>query len=279
MRLSISQFQNSKQDKPMTESVTEEHELGQGSGRWVKSKFPKEALAPIRTFINQCREWHYKTTLPWEEGVRLLSSNALEHYQLKSAQNRDELKRKVDEFILNYPSYMEGARLLHNGTFDESDYPTAGDMALLFRYKFEIEPVPTTGGLAALVGRITEQRMTELRSQLNEANNRRMDEAVHDVWRRVMEPVMSLATQLTSNKAAFKAPMLNNVKEIVGLMPTLNITGDPRLMAISRQIDEMLSGIDVESLKSSQVLVNQTATKALGILKTIGDYGSRNFAD
>ena len=277
VKLNISQFQNSKQDKEMTDTVVEDHSLGEDSGRWTKRRFPTEALLPVRQHASRCRKWHYTVTLPWEDGTRLLPINSIESYQNQSSVNHKAMNAYLDEFLFRYDHWITKAREMHNGSFRESDYPSMEQMRALHGYKIEIVPVPTTGGLATLVGKITQDRIDTLRRDLEESNQVRLSQAMRDVWQRILDPVMSLATRLTSQEAPYRGSLVEHLREIIAAVPTLNITNDQQITDMASGVSDMLAGVTDEALNGSKLLSNSTAAKAIAVMQQFGTYGTRSF--
>ena len=277
VKLNISQFQNSKQDGDMTDAVIEEHDLGDGAVTVSKRRFPTEALLPVRRHVSKCRKWHETVTLPWEKGSRLLPTNAIESYQNESSRNETDMMYRVGEFLDRYDHWMMKAREMHNGSFRESDYPSKEQMRALHGYKIAIEPVPTTGGLSMLVGKITQDRIDTLRRDLEESNQVRLSQAMRDVWQRILDPVMSLATRLTSQEAPYRGSLVEHLREIIAAVPTLNIVNDQQITDMASGVSNMLAGVTDEALNGSKVLSNSTAAKALEVLQQFGTYGTRSF--
>ena len=277
VKLSIRRFQNSKKDKKITDEVVEERSLGEEAGSWRKQKFPSEALAEIVTLTNKTRSWHYANSLPWDDGRDLVTNAFLAQYENGLVEARNELGELVAALCRRYDYWIEKAREMHNGEFDIADYPTQAQLAEKFSISWEILPIPQSSALAGLVEKLGEKRAKELQTRLDAANNRRMSELVHDVWARVLNPLISIASQLTSEKACFKSNLLDPLRNITSAVPNLNITNDPRLIEMTKEIEAMLDGLSPEALRGSQVLANATAAKALNILNKFGDGGSRSF--
>lgn len=275
VRLSISLFPNTRADEGMTAEVQERHSLGSDSGKWVKTKLPEKYLAAVRKCAGAVRKWNNELTLPWEDGERLLTIKAQERYDREFFEHVGTFNQLVADFVASYPEALIEAQIMHNGTFEADDYPSVANVAPLFKMGVTYEPVPSAGHFVETLAGDALERM---RGELEARNGQRVADAVADVWKRVLGPVLHLAEMLSSPVPCIREPLLGNIGEIVGLIPDLNLTGDRQLTAAAEAIKSMVAGLSTGALKESPVLRLETAQKALAIAQQFGVMGNRRFS-
>lgn len=269
--LSLSVFSNIRQDQQITDEVKLKKALGVGAGKWMKYKLPDECLVPIRKFCGIVRQFHYDHTSPWEKGKRLLSAAARANYDARVLQFQREFFAIVDEFGTQYPNWIEQSKIMHAGTWEPSDYPSWALCRTMFNLKTLCEPVPQPEHF--------NKKMRELYGDaLNQITSQRVNEAVADTWDRLMKPVQAMAEKLSQPDAVFRDSLVENVKEMVTLVPLLNLTGDARLAAAARDIQAQLTAFDADTLRESKVDRKEVAKRAATLAARFGALGQRKLA-
>ena len=269
VQLNISSFSNLRNDDAITAGVKEHHKLTGKAGVWKKYRLPEDCLAPIRKQIGLARAAHQEETNSWEEGSRILSLINRTRYNERLDDCHRSFNEEVRLFCKQWPEFVEQARVMHNGTFNPSDYPeNPGDC---FRFERQFSPVPDSSHFIASV-------RSELAEQLEAANKARMENSIRDLWARVLEPVEKMAATLAEKDAVFRDTLVENVRSIVGILPRLNITNDERLERAARQIEASLASLDADMLRTNKVIRRSAAEAAGQIVRTFGSLGQRKLA-
>ena len=266
--LSIRMFSNTRQDKAITDEVKIKKALGQGAGKWVKYKLPDECLTPIRKFAGVVRQFHYDHTSPWDEGMRLMSGKAREGYDARMAEFKVEYQKLVDEFGARYPNWIEQAKIMHAGTFDDSDYPEWETCSQMFGIERSYFPVPKPEHFNVEMKELYGQGLIALTEQ-------KVSQAVQDAWERLLKPVMAMADKLSSPDSIFRDSLVENVKEMTALIPELNLTNDPELAKAADLIGKQLGDLSADTLRESKVERKAIAEKAKDILTRFSGVGKR----
>jgi hypothetical protein len=272
VKLSISIFSNQRQDREITDDVKSRKALGNGAGKWVKFKFPDKMLEPIRKVANEVRTFHYNHTSPWEDGQRLLSGKVNAKYEERMTAYSAEFWEVVDAIKPNYDSWIEQARIMHAGTFDSTDYPDWEGFRNTFAFGREYYPVPKPEHFNV--------EMKELYGAgLVAITEKKIGEAVADTWDRMMKPVMAMAEKLTKPDAVFRDTLVENVKEMVELVPALNLTEDPALTKAATEIGKQLAAFKADDLRNNKVVRKDAAEKAAKLVERFGAVGKRKLAN
>lgn len=276
VRLTIHRFSNRVKDATITDETIAAKALGLDSGAWWKNKLPPDAVAAINKQAGVIRGYHYSRTLPWEEGYRLLNSAAHAGYERDLAPHVAEFNSRVEELGQHYASHVEAARTMHGSTFDESDYPDWRTVRARFGVEVSFLPVPQS---SHFISGFTQPIITRMRTELESANNRRFEEAVRDTWTRLLAPVQAMADKLASGDAIFRDSLVENVKEITTLVPTLNLTNDRAMREAADIIHAQLATLDPQALRENKVQRREVAAAAAAIVNRFGSLGSRKFSE
>lgn len=278
--LHISQFTGRKRDKEITREVNDAHNAARDAGNFHKRLLPKAALAKINSAVGAAREEHEKRTLPWaDDGLRILTAKGYFDYGRAMSPIKAEFDSAVRDFIAGYDSYVAEARHELNGMFKDSDYPSAAELPSRFSFRWKILPAPDAGDFRVEIG---DAEAEAIRADIEARNKEATQDAMRDAWRRVAERVGLMADKLAAYKPAqrkgdkaegiFRDSLVENVRELVSLLPALNVTNDPRLDDIAARMARELCTVDAEGLRESDSIRAGVAAKAEAIVKDISAY-------
>lgn len=271
-KLAIRRFCNTKTDESISKGVRELHKLTGNAGVWVKNKINPVALEPISKIATIARTEFYRRTLYWELASRLVPLDNREALEAKIAELREEFQKEVKAFVKQWPTYVAEAKEMHNGTFNEDDYPDKDSIAGEFEMRIELAPFPQAShfdsGLRKLYG-----------DMLEESNKMKIENAVRDQWDRVLVPLRNMATKLSTKDAIFRDSLVENVREALGLIPVLNVTGDAKLKQAADQIRAMIAGISADTLRENVTTRGRVGKAAGALVAQFGKFGGRKITE
>src|SRR5437773_903724 len=96
-----------------------------------------------------------------------------------------------------------------------------------------------------------------------------------EAWRRIMSPVRNFVERLVQPDAIITRPTIDALREIVSLVPSLNLTGDQELESFRNQVESELLRFDAEALRESASLRQQIAARGEQLLAQFGQLGQR----
>src|SRR5579859_3695104 len=268
--LSISMFSPKKTDKKVTKEVLDQHRANEKSGKFVKTILPEEALEALKKLQSEIREFHYERTLPWSvEGAAILSSASYLAYVDKMRGFSGKWDALVEAFLAKYDDYKESARSSLNGMYDPEDYPSRERAKKKFKFKTEFLPFPDSADFRV---EMADEEVAELRAQMENSVKEASENARRELWKRLIEPVKKMASRLSDPDAKVYDSYVDNIREIVALIPALNVTGDSELEKMGRQVDAELTCYSAETFRNSPSTKREMAQKANAILATMADY-------
>jgi hypothetical protein len=268
VKLSLSLPGNSRKDVNLTDEVKLRHSLGQKAGRWLKQLYPDEAFDPLAEITNEVRTWHYKRTLAYDEGVRLLPTAIHMDYTAKMREFRRSFEGRRDTFLARMDEWIAWARKEHNGTFNPDDYPGEEKVRDKFAFVVAYDPIPASDHFTQTISDMlgSEAAAIDNRVQLAVA------EAHRELWGRLIAPVQAMVERLSKEDAKFRDSLVSNIEEIVALVPSLNMSGDPKLEAFRNEIGAILTFWKPQELRDSAVARKKVADKAADILARMSGY-------
>jgi len=276
--LSISMWAGNVTDKRVTREVADKENAAVDAGSYTKRLVGKSYLAALQSIASSARQAHYVMTMPWsDQGPRMLPAAMFEDYATKMAAFRERFAEALADFVRQYPAARTAAQIRLGAMFKDSDFPSVDAISGLFKFEVRYEPIPTTDFRVQL----SADQVKALEADYAKASNDRVSEAMASLWERTYDAVKHLADKLSSygSKADgagrggfFKNSTIENLREIAGLLPAMNLTGDSRLDSLAREIMDNLVYQDAESLREDETLRQNTATQAKAIMDRMSAY-------
>lgn len=268
--LSISQCTFRKCDKQATKEVHDKHHAGDDAGRYNKALVAKEAIQAIAQAANAARTFHYDNTLPWsDKGARILPAANYLDYTRELSRLKDDFERAVGDFLANYPQYVDDARIRLNGLFRADDYPAAEKLP--GKYGFTVNVLPLPSGDDFRVS-LQDAEVDKIRKAIEEKLQENTTAAMKDLWQRLHHNVSAMVERLSGKDNIFRDSLVNNLCDLVALLPRLNITNDANLEKMRRDIEEKLCSKAPETLRKDTKARQETAKAAADILDVMAGY-------
>lgn len=242
--LSISQWSGRRLDREVTDEVNQQHNAASDAGRYNKLLLPKEALAGIVAVVSETRTDFLKRTLPWmDNGSRIMAADAYLAHMSWIRSQTNKFEREVDEFIQKYPGYVADAQKRLNGMFKDNDYPDAAELRAKFGVQCKVLPVPASDDFRV---NMSEAQADLIRADIEEQVQDATKAAVRNIYERVAEVTGRMVERLNAYKPAgrpgeksegvFRDSLVGNVRDLINILPALNITGDPYLADMASKL-------------------------------------------
>jgi hypothetical protein len=270
VKLSISQWSARKLDKQVTKKVNEDYGAREDAGRYNKVLVDKEAILPITKAVSALRGFHDVNTLPWDDtGARLLPVANFDKYSAEMRKLGDAFDRAVEEFIDNYLRHCEEARGKLNTMFKESDYPSVYDIRRRYDHHVSIEPVPLGSDFRVTLQAKDAQR---IKKEIDDQVKGREVEAMKDLFLRIHKVVGHYVERLDDPDAKFKDSLVDNLVELVELLPRLNVTNNPSLTKLTKDATDKLLVFSPENLRTDPEVRSKAVDNAKAILDKMSGY-------
>jgi hypothetical protein len=270
VRLSISYWLAQSLDRKVSDQAAKDFNAERSAGRYTKSLVAQDDVAKIQRLVTEIRSWHYVNTLPWEdEGVRILPVGNYLEYTQTLRKYHERFDAAVNGFLLKYPQLIEEARTRLGGMYDEADYPSTAHITSKFGIRVSFDKVPTGSDFRV---DIADEDIAQHQKEIEERVNASVTAATKDLWARMQKLVAHLAEKLSDRDARFKDSIIENLVELVEILPRLNITSDPELEKIRQEVEQKLCSADPKELRSDEEVRGKVADQAQAILDAMGSY-------
>lgn len=277
--LTISQWSGRRLDRQITDEVNQQHNAASDAGRYNKLLLPKEALAPIVSVVGETRADFLKRTLPWmDNGSRIMASDGYLNHMSWIRSQTSKFERAVNDFIRAYPGHVQEAQTRLKSMFKPEDYPDTDELRRKFQVECKVLPVPTSEDFRVDMSDVQAQRIREdIERQVADATG----DAVRDVYQRIANVTGRMVERLNGYKppgrrgdraeGVFRDSLVENVRDLIGILPALNIVGDAELAAMVDKL-KPLAEHNASVLRDDPALRKSVATEAQAILDSVSGF-------
>ncbi|HVB17143.1 MAG TPA: hypothetical protein VNF04_11450 [Stellaceae bacterium] len=259
--------------------MAEQHGSDRDMGRFNKALVDSVALKPVQQAASALRDWHYEQTLPWsDKGPRILPAANYFVYTAGVRERRAKFDAAVAVFLAAYDSHVADAERRLGSLFRPAEYPPASKIARAFASKVDFEPMPDGADFRVALGDV---EVARIRAEFEDRADAAIAEATRSLWQRCYDAVSHMVERLNAYQrdpdtgkvtAPFRDSLVENVRELVDLLPRLNLANDPALEAMRRRIAAELVGSEPQDLRDDDGLRNTVARQAADILAAMSGY-------
>jgi hypothetical protein len=284
--LNIKGWTGAAKERKVVPEAARAHGAGEGSLKGTKLLVPKDALEPIRKAADAARAYHMSMSLPWgQDGQRILPAKAFFAYTAEMDKLRSQYQAAVRDFVAEYPDHVNRARVMLNGLFDASEYPDPDEIGRRFDFRVKKYPFPDGADFRVDLG---DETVARLRDEITQSVNESVQQAVTHLWERLHRGVSHMVERLHAYRrnpesgkleGNFHGSLVENLRDLVAVLPTLNLTGDPKLDAMAKRVEADLCKFDADSLKEDEAVRRQVANDAAdveaqiaAVLRDMGGY-------
>ncbi len=234
------------------------------------------SLKTTRSAYNAVRSEHYSLTLPWvadphaerARGPRLLPNVLFERYLTAMSARKREALAALDIFVAEYPDLVVTAKA-NLGALADVDYPDQNEVRASFKVAFDFEPIPAGTQFRGL-----SDNMLEKLSRGLAAKQQRMVEAAQaGMWEQVRDRIKHVVERLADPKNTFKNSTIENVKELLILLPGWNVASDPRVTEITSDIERMLGAVDTKAIRKHETVRKDVSAQAQAVADKLTQWG------
>ncbi len=278
--LNQSAWNAEKNDKIIGEEVAATHGNDSDMGRYLKRLAKDSTLDRVMTLKRRMYQEHRDRTRAWFDngGGRVLLNSAYPDYVRVIGDLITETNEAVEVFVAEYPRIITDMRRALNGAFRESDYPGRAEIRSKFGFSYKVMPIPTAGDFRCLSG----EELSKVQAQIERDTQDRIMIGQREIADRIKKVVGEMATTLRDYKPSeetggrpegnFQKTLVENVKRVAALLPSLNLTGDPLIDQMAADMQASLCKFSVDTLKTSSAVRQKTADAADAILAKMNDF-------
>jgi len=267
--LHIGKYGGRKEDKEVTKFVEDTFNVV-GVGRWNKKLIPAR-LAMINSHEQKARALHNFYTVPWDlAGVGILSNELYFEYLEKMQPVKDSFFMEVQRLVSDYQEVLNSEQIRLGPHFKESDYPPQWKLAERFNFSISFYPIPEKGDIRV---ELVDYELDKLNQDLEKKVRSLLADDTKELWGRINEAVGDLVERLNAERGMrYDSPVIDNLKKLAKVLPSLNFTQDPDLDQMTKDIEDKLTKFKPEEIRDDEVIKNQVKDEADKIAERIRQF-------
>jgi hypothetical protein len=287
VELNIGQWTARKKDTKASRKVEEEQEAKHGVANVTKQLLAKEGIGKVTQAFQNVRWFFYAHTRPWSKGTAILKNSVYDEFIKGFNEVKLRAEEAIEEFLPLYPKLYERARKDLGKMWKEEDYPPIEKIAKKFYIQLRFLPVPKSNyfeveGLSGKnVDEIKQNIEQGIKQGIEETTKKTYEELGVFVGRMVEaldnfgKPVKGKGKKTKKGKTrtqTFRDSLVENIQNMVDNLKTLNITDDPDLYKIGKEIEDKLCQVDGKELRNNPKIRKNIKDKADQVLKKLEGY-------
>jgi hypothetical protein len=222
-----------------------------------KTLLSSEHLKTIEHYDGEIRRYLYSHCLPslFKDGVYLVPLALIEEVEQKLNAFADNRQKLVAAFLEVYPALIEDAKTRLRAAFNPNDYPPAERLEKLFRMEWRYVAFSVPGTLRTVSKELFKKEQEKAANAWAET----LEEVRTLLRTHMAELVGHMVDRLsgTDDKGkpkVFKNTLVSNMTEFLNSFDARNLTDDAELAQIVGKARQLLSGVDAQTLRTSQAL-------------------------
>ena len=271
VNVSISMWEGRRLDRRVTEQTIKDQNVTDDDGLRVnKLLISKDAFKAVQASASAVRTFVREHTLPWKDnGDRALMRQGYQNFMVGFSQLKSEFDSAVDTFVTDlYPAEVAKASFRLGDAFNADDYPHPSDLSSRFGMTLDIDAVAEPEDFRV---KLDEATVTEIQDGMREAIEHRVHKAMQDVWMRVSDMVEHFVSRTSPDAQRFYDTTVYNLRDIVDLLPALNLINDPNLKEMGKRLRDTLYGYDPQDIRKNKEVraeANQQAQEIMEDMKS-----------
>ena len=255
--LNVRQWNGRKLDKNETAVVVSRANAVKGAARVNKDLLPgAQSLVKIQKLTGDIRTFVYKRSAPWADGMQIMQSSGYMDFMTEFRVLKAQWERLVDDFVFEYPTLVAQAQASLGTLFDPNDYPHESELRERFSLDAKFMPVPNAADWRVELG---DEAVAELRADVEKQVKAGQEAAMQAVFERIYKVAENAHERLSNPKAIFRDSLVDNARELCEVLPSINITGDPRVTKLQRVIEASLVSRNPKTLRTDANARKKTA--------------------
>lgn len=278
-RLSFTGWTAQRVDHSATDETEQNNNAEHGSGVFTKRLVPPSDLKEIQRARTAASLAFKNRTLIWDDtGTRLLPSAAFEDTTQTLSSLKADYEGAVSRFVQKYERLLQSPEAIQarlGKLYRESEFPTAEQVAEKFSVSLAFYPIPEGNDFRV---NLNNEEAESIRRQITNETQARLNNAVAGLYNRIGDAVKRLAIRLEEFDSHVPTPgrrqtpiregLLDSIRELAQVIPTLNVTADPDLDQIGATLATELATLEAEDLKQH----SPTRQSVKELCKTLADH-------
>jgi hypothetical protein len=230
------------------EAAKVEKEAGAKNGTLTATKHLMAGVLKhkeIKDYATSCRAWWSHVSLPWFDGKgapRAVNALAITELQIELGDRERKYWELVEEFLPEYPRIRAERQFEMGELFDERQFPPPNDLRRKFAFNTAWYSLPNSKDIRVVEG-VEPAELKKIADLAAKSERERLEHAMGEAAKKLYKVVKSMhgtmSTPIGEKGAKFNDTKLDNILAMAELIPSLNLTNDPKLAALAKEAKKL----------------------------------------
>lgn len=259
-----------KKAADLAKEAADTHNAASKMHKHTEKTLDADAFGELSTWEANTRAEHRKRSVPFsDKGPRMIAASGLLAYKQIMDDAVDVGHNLWTDFLTRYDIAVQDARVLRGDRFDINDYPTRAELEDEFKIRFRILAMPEVGNLpTALAGIVAQESQAAIDAAVAEGKRW--------VFKQLRDPIAHMHEKLLGytggRKGAFHDTIVTNIQEVLDILPSINIDGDPQVTAMGEAMRAALTTYSPDDLRDDDNARADVAQAAQDILNVLDSF-------
>lgn len=281
VKVEIETMGTNRKDKRATSDMCATENASEEVAAVIKSLFnPKNPMMKeIKAIRGLLRNHHVASTAPWDDsGFRIITAKKYGEYKAACDDLIARFDAQVETIAQNRDDMVADAKKHLGGLYNPNDYPDAESLRKLFSAQIVTEVIPDREDIRLDISEEQTQRIIEEATEREQDKIQKVTKHVFDVVTQELEHMRdALARHGEKEEGAeraksFRDTLVPRMQKLAGLLPALNIQGDPKLEKLAQEIASKLCTKSCEELREDETSREEVKDNCDEILGALDSY-------
>lgn len=259
VNVEVSVWTGTKQDREISDEVTQAKKADRDAGRFVKKLLA--GVVEHKAVLNDRQTWYNfveRETYPWSGRWRFLPTPRIVGFMKQVEERQGKTEELKDRFRQVYTTAVANEAFVQGEMFKESDYPPVDEVMSCFKVKVFTAEVP--------VGDFRCEISNDLANDLARHYEQQAKDLVQDIYQKQVEQIVEVMKSLSHccdtetviedgqmkvKKRKLYDSTLQRAQELCETFKNFNVTQDSRLEAARMELEKVVAGLDIETLRNN----------------------------
>jgi len=258
--LNVSQWTARRLDKQETAALNSSAQAVEGAARVNKSLLPTSMnLVNLQKKTGAVRTYFYEQTRPWAmDGPRIFPSANYMTFTDAMRDHINEWKSLKNKFLNAYDDDVTEAQRSLGSMFKPEDYPSRTELEYKFNISLAFMPVPDERDWRV---DLADEEVERLRANVEMQVQAGVSKAMEENWQQVADVIRRAHKRLSDPKGVFRDTLVENAVQLVNILPSMNLTDDPELERVRRELEKTLASHNPQTLRDAPAVRQQVSDK------------------
>ena len=266
VELSIGIPPSTKRDKKQSAELDVKNNSAANVHRIQVSIFDSAAYKEAKSIEGAARNANLKMTEEYSSGGRLVTNAMLIKYLGYMNDAEQKFYECRDTFLASYPDIVNAAKAYQGDSYNPKYYPPVDELKDKFRWTIEFSTVPQEGNF---ITKHANEQLAEIEADMEikfkASQESKIQRIVANQSKRYSEMLSRLSENLQPDKKVYDS-MIEGARELCDNMKSMNVTNDPNLEGIRKELERAMLGVDAVDIRADDTYRKDVKTKVDDIL-------------